>query len=173
MNINSVPALITAITSALLGAFVYLRGSKLTPNRTWALLSFFVALWSFSVVMIMNAPNERMGLLWARMIYFGAIPIPATLLHFTLSYLQKTREKKLLIVLAYVLAGLFLSLNCTAFIIEGVVPHEAFKYFGVPGQTYFLFVLVWIGTVGWCFYEMIKAYRTARMIQKNQIKYLL
>ena len=138
MNINSIPALITTITSVLLGAFVYLRGSKLTPNRTWAFLSFFVALWSFAVVMIMNAPNERMGLVWARMIYFGAIPIPATLLHFTLSYLQKVREKRLLVVFAYVFTGLFLGLNCTAFIIKGVVPHEAFRYFGVPGQSYFL-----------------------------------
>ena len=93
MNINSIPALITAITSLMLGAFVYLRGSKLTPNRAWALLSFCVALWSFAVVMIMNAPNEKMGLLWARMIYFGAIPIPATLLHFTLAYLQEAHKK--------------------------------------------------------------------------------
>ena len=173
MNINSVPALVTVITSLGLGAFVYLKGSRLTPNRTWAALSFFVAVWSFSVVMIMNAPNERMGLWWARMIYFGAIPIPAILLHFTLSYLQKSHERRLLILVAYIVTGLFLILNCTDLIVRGVVPQKAFRYFGIPGKAYFVFVLVWIYFVIQIIFETIKAYKTSVMIQRNQIKYLL
>jgi signal transduction histidine kinase len=173
MNINSIPALITAITSIILGVFVYLRGTKLTSNRTWALLSCCVAVWSFSIVLIMHAPNERMALIWARMVYFGAIPIPATLLHFTLSYLQETRNKRVLISVAYLLTILFLGLNCTDFLIKGVAPQKTFRYFGIPGQAYFAFVFVWVGLVISCFYETIKAYRISSGIQRNQIKYLL
>ena len=94
MNVNSVPAVITAVTSILLGCFVYLRGRKLLPNRLWAILSLFMALWSFSMVLTMNAANERVASWWIRMLYFGAIPLPAILLHFTLSYVQAAHKKE-------------------------------------------------------------------------------
>ena len=173
MDINSVPALITASISLLLGGFVYLRGPKFSVNRTWALLSFFIALWSFSIVMIMNAPNERMGLWWARMIYFGAIPIPAVFLHFILSYVESIQRKKWMVVVAYLTTGLFLVLNCTDLLIKSVVTQKVFKYFGVPGETYFLFVIAWFSLLSLCFVEMIRAYNMSVMIKKNQIKYLI
>ena len=172
MNINSVPALITAITTLLLGLFVYRRGRKLLPNRMWAILSFFIVLWSISVVLTMNAPNERVAFWWIRMLYFGAIPIPAVLLHFTLAYVQTAHRKRMMIGIAYLLTGLFLGLNCTDLIVRDAVEQKMFRYFGMPGKAYFVFVLTWFILFVLCFIETIKAYKQSFGMQRNQIRYL-
>jgi signal transduction histidine kinase len=138
----------------------------------WAILSCFIALWSISVVLTMNAANERVAFWWIRMLYFGAIPIPAVLLHFTLAYVQAAHKKRMMIGIAYLLSGLFIGLNFTDLIVKDVVAQKEFRYFGMPGKAYYLFVLTWIGLFLLCFMETIKAYKQSSGMKRNQIKYL-
>ena len=128
MNFYSLPALITTITTALLGGFVYLKGRRLTVNRMWAVFSIFVATWSFSVAMIMNAPNERIAIWLARMIYFAAIPIPAVFLHFVLAYVGEIHNKRLVLLVAYLVSGFFIIINCTDLIIKDIITQQAAKF---------------------------------------------
>ncbi|MDD1638363.1 MAG: hypothetical protein LUQ56_09580, partial [Methylococcaceae bacterium] len=173
MNIYSLPVIVTTVTSSILGIFVYVRGKGLRPNRIWAALSFVIALWSFAIVMIMNAPNERVAYWAARLIYFGAIPIPAVFLHFITVYVQSIRKRKSMVILAYVITGLFLALNCTDLLVVNVKSQKVFRYFGIPGKAYLLFLVTWFMMLLQCFIELLRSYKQSVTIQRNQIRYLI
>lgn len=173
MNIYSLPVIVTTATSLILGIFVYAKGKDLRPNRIWAALSFVIALWSFAIVMIMNAPNDRVAYWAARLIYFGAIPIPAVFLHFITVYVQSIQKRRPMVILAYLITAMFLALNCTDLLVVGIKSQKVFKYFGTPGKAYIVFLVTWFLLLLQCFLEMIRAYKQSVMIQRNQIKYLI
>ncbi|KPJ57852.1 MAG: hypothetical protein AMJ42_04275 [Deltaproteobacteria bacterium DG_8] len=123
--------------------------------------------------MTMNAPNEGIAFWWIRMIYFFCIPIPVIFLHFILAYLKLIQEKKLMLLISYLVCILFLGLNCTNLIIEDIMTQRVLRYFGVPGKVYFLFVITWFILLLLCFKEMIRSYKASSSYKRNQIKYLI
>ena len=77
-----VSILFATISRVILGTFVYLKGRGSSVNRTFALLSLCIAVWSFGIVMSIAAPEKTLALFWARFGHFGSIMIPVLFLHF-------------------------------------------------------------------------------------------
>ncbi len=123
-------------------------------------------------MMIMNAPNERIAIWWARMIYFAAIPIPVVLLHFVFVFVGKMHKRSVLLA-AYLVSGFLIVINCTDLIIKEVITQQVFRYYGVPGKAFFIFGITWFIILWICFREMIRSYKEATMLKRNQIKYLI
>ena len=173
MNWHAIPTILTAVTSFFLGVLVYLKGKTIFANRIWSLLSFCVGFWSVFLILIMNAPNEQVALWCARAIYFSAIPIPILFYHFLCAYLGIKDRKRNQLVFYYIVSALFFFFNFTNLFIKGVTPLSVFRYFGIPGNTYFYFLGFWTFLLILSFKEMVKGYQKSGMLQRNQIKYIL
>jgi signal transduction histidine kinase len=121
----------------------------------------------------MNAPNEQNALLLSRAIYFSALPMPVLFYHFLCEYLKLGNQKKINLIIFYLLTAVFFVFNCTNLFIKGVAPQLHFKYFGVPGKFYFVFLAVWMIILSFSCKEMLKAYKTSVGVLRNQLKYII
>ena len=88
MEIYSLTALITAITSFVLGIFVYFKNKKAPINKTFALFAFAVFFWSFSYFLWQIAKDPQSALFWSRSLILGAIFIPIFYFHFVIYFLD-------------------------------------------------------------------------------------
>ena len=81
--------------------------------------------------------------------------------------------KKRLILSFYIISAIFLVLDFTPLFIKDVKPIPSIRHFGIPGIAFHLFVVSFIGIVGYSHYVLVKHLRTSRGQERNQIKYLL
>jgi signal transduction histidine kinase len=81
--------------------------------------------------------------------------------------------KSKLILLVYVLSLIFLIFDFTPLFIKGVGPILSFRYYGIPGIAYPFFAILFISTIGYSHYVLIKYFRRAEGQTRNQIRYLL
>jgi signal transduction histidine kinase len=132
-----------------------------------------IAVWCFGSIKTVLASNEYIALFWGRFLYVGALFIPSLFLHFTETLLNKYSERKKKITIGYFLSLFFLVLNCTDLFIKDVAPKPPFRYYDVPGVTYPFFIIFFFFYIIHAHYDLVKAYKNAYGIKRNQIKYLL
>jgi len=164
-------ALLTSITTLLLGFFVLLKGRwKKRLYRTFALYCFSISLWSFCVTKFTPGFQDPTTL-WGRFLHLGAILIPAFFVHFVLEFLGE-KNKKVLIV-TYSVATIFLIFNFfTELFIKGTVNKPAYSYPN-PTGVYPLYFIFFILCVIYGLYKLFMASLITGGIRRNQIRYLL
>lgn len=173
MEIYSLTALINAITSFVLGVFVYFKNKQAPINKTFALFALAVFFWSFSYFLWQIAKDPQSALFWSRSLIFGAIFIPIFYFHFVIYFLEIFREKKRILVFGYILALIFFFLNFTSLMVKGVTPKLFFSYWPEPGMVFSLFLLMFFGYVIYSWYLMFRAYEKLTGIKREQVKYVL
>lgn len=150
---------------------MYFRGVARKINKVWLLMSLYVSLWSLGLGLMVSAPTEKIALFYLKYVhYFGAIFIPAAYLHFTLLLIGKDNEKKKIIFASYVIASGFLISNFLG-LFATVKAKDPFNYYTDPLPLYFLYTFVFMLSVGYSLFLMLKAYRGASDIGRQQIKY--
>ena len=175
MNLFAVSSLVTATISLSSGLFVYLKNRKRFLNKISALLMLSIAVWSFGLANLAVAPNELKGLFWDRFLYFGSLFIPSLFFHFTLTFIGLLKERKKLLIVAYIFSFLFLILNFTPLFRAGMISARAlhFNYLPKPGPVYPFFPLMFLFYISYSLYLMFKTYRITTGVARNQIKYVL
>ena len=173
MEIYSLTALINAITSFVLGIFVYFKNKKAPINKTFALFAFAVFFWSFSYFLWQIAKDPQSALFWSRSLILGAIFIPIFYFHFVIYFLDIFEEKKRILVFGYVLALIFFFLTFTSSMIKGVTPKLFFPYWPEPGMVFSQFLLMFFGYIIYSWYLMFRAYEKLTGIKHEQVKYVL
>ena len=164
-------AILTSITTFLLGIFVLLKGRwEKKLYRTFALYCFSISIWSFCVTRF--TPNfQDPTTLWGRFLHLGAILIPTFFVHFVLEFLGE-KNKKVLIV-TYSIATTFLIFNFfTQLFIKGTINKPAYS-FPKPTGVYPLYFTFFIFCVIYGLYKLFMASLVTSGIRRNQIRYLL
>ena len=167
--------ILTSVATFLLAVFVFSKNIKGKINRIFAFYYFSISLWSFSqgFLFIAQGPEDKMSaLFWARLLHYGVFFIPTLFIHFVLIFLDEVKQKKKILILAYVIT-LFLVIICpTKLFIKDMVPKFSFRYIVEPGFFYSLCLLFFIGFVAYGLYKLFKAYHNFSGIKANQTKYL-
>ena len=164
-------ALLTLITTFLLGFFVLLRGRwKKRLYQTFALYCFSISLWGFCVIKF--SPNfQDPTLIWGRTLHLGAILIPALFVHFVLEFLGEKNRK--ILIFTYSAATIFLIFNFfTQLLIRGIVNKPSYSYPN-PSGIYPLYFIFFIVCVIYGLYKLFRASLVTSGIRRNQIRYLL
>jgi len=156
-----------------LGLFVFLKNPGKEINITFILLSLSTALWSYSLGIMSVTSDGTSALYWSRMANYGAVLIPVFYLHFILAFLNATKPQKKILYFIYFLTGMFLLANFKELLVIDVKPNFFSENYTVPGKIYPYFLLMFAGSVGLAWYELIKKYRQSSGLAKNQIKYVL
>ena len=157
--------------SILFGIFVYTKNRTSNVNKTWMILNFSASLWSWSLFLRELSSERTVALFFVRLCYVGAIFIPALFFHFAELLVKKYKKHPTLSVYAFALV--FLLLNFTPLFIRDVRPQLSFRFYGVPGIIFPLFVLWFIFIVGYSHYILIRYFRDSQGQTRNQIRYLL
>jgi len=135
------------------------------------LLNLSVSLWSWSLFARELVYEKTTALFFVRLCYVGAVFIPAFFLHFVSSLLKL--EKNRLILFSYILSLVFLVFDFTPLFIKDVGPILSFRYYGIPGTLYPLYVVSFISIIGYSHYILIRHLKISEGQTRNQIIYLL
>jgi len=176
MNSYALSALSTAITSILLGFYVYFRNRRISINKIFCLLTLSIFIWSIGVCLTVSASNPKTAIFWGKIIYVGAILIIPFFMLYVFVLLDKRKEKKRILFFTCIITFIFFMMNFTNLLVGGVItkpPSYEYRYDVSPGKILPLFYLFFMISISYAHYELIKVYRTSFGLKRNQLKYVL
>src|ERR1041385_4048456 len=97
-------ALINALTSAGLGAFIFLQNPRSRKHSTYLVFCISVVVWSVAYFSWQVATSPEKALFYCRVLMAGAIFIPVLYLHHLLEFLDRTKSNKTFLFLCYAFA---------------------------------------------------------------------
>lgn len=171
MTPYALAGLLTGISSAAFGLFVFFRNPKRKLYRSWLLFSLFVAGYGFGVLWIGTAKTPEMAYwAWKMAFLFGPIWIPTLFLRFVHDFCERPRDAVL--TASYFLSAFFSLAAPTPYFFAGVRPAFDSFYYAVPDFHLFgVFVVWWFGLVIYAHYVLVQAYRQSSRPKQQQIKY--
>jgi len=173
MSFFALSALINGLTSLVLAILVFLKNRKLAVNKTFILFCLSAAAWSLPYFFWQISKDESSALFWTRALIGGAIFIPIFYLHFVLAFLEKIKENKRLLIIIYIFAFISLASDFTPLFVKGVEPVLSFAFWPKPGMVFHTFLVTWFLIIIYTTYLLLKKYRTATGILRDQIRYIL
>ncbi|MHA1228838.1 MAG: histidine kinase N-terminal 7TM domain-containing protein, partial [Candidatus Hodarchaeales archaeon] len=170
----AVTGILNAISSSILGLFVFLKNPRHSINRTFGIFCFFLAFWSYSYFFWQISSTEEMALFWSRLLMAGAIFIPITYLHFVFSFTSVIKKNitKIVLLGGYFISLLFFASNFTSLFVADVRPRLGFKFWPSAGILYMPFLIVWFFFAFYSIVLLLKAYRHSAGIKRSQLRYI-
>lgn len=136
MSVIEFAPLLAAFFNALLAIFVISRDSNSRLNQVFLLWGTALAVWNFGAFMMFRVEDVEEAYFWARMLHFGVIFIPVSVLHLTLLITGSPVNRW--IAVPYITALILCGTNFSDLFISGV--HESdFAWFAEPGMAYFVY----------------------------------
>jgi signal transduction histidine kinase len=175
MTFYAVAALINAITSFILGSFMFFKNRKNTTSNTFILLSAAVCFWSLFYFLWQTCANYELALFYTRMLSIGSILIPIFYLHWVLSFLElKDIKTKVVLYTGYVITFIFLLFSFSPIFIKDVGNILSFSFWPKAGFLYTIYLIVsYLGLVGYGLFQLFKNYSESNSLKQYQIKYII
>lgn len=175
MDIYIIISFINGTVAIIFGLFIFLKNWKNKINYTFFLLSTSFAVWSFSYCRWLSVITFSEALFWSKMLNFGATFIPIFYLHWILSILGITKEKKGILIFGYIITFFFAFFSFSSAYISSVAPVRDFLYWPQAGFLYVIFLILgYFGLVGYGIRELLRARKKTNNIEKiHQINYVI
>jgi serine phosphatase RsbU (regulator of sigma subunit) len=166
--------LFNGIAFLAMGVFVYLKNPGRPVNRAYLFFSICISEWGFAYFLwTVFGKDHASGLFWSRVLNMGPTVLPVCYLHYILALFGWIKEKKRVLIFAYVVGFIFLGLSVTPLYVKDAVPKLMFPYYPTPGLAHPYFLLMFFGLAAYVCAIMIMFYPRATLTQRSQIKYLL
>jgi len=173
MSFYALIALINAITSLVLGVFVYSHDRRSGVNRYFGLFALSVAFWSIGYFFWQVAREHESALFWVRTLMAGAILIPVFYFHFIAAFVNAVQKVKSALVFGYGLALTFVLFDLfTPYFVQDVSQKLSFQFWPNPGIAFHPFLLMFFGYVCYAWYLLILTARNSQDHKKTQIHYV-
>jgi len=174
MNIFAISGFINGISAVIFGLIVYFKNPKQSPNRTFVLMTFSLAIWCFGYGFWQLSKNYESALFWIRILSIGSTFIPVFFLHWIFSLFNFQKKKEWILVGAYLITLFFLSFISSPLYIKEITPQLSFFWWPQAGIVYTLYIIFsYFGMIGYITYELIKLFKKTNGYLHEQIKYIL
>ncbi len=140
-------------------------------NITFSIFAASVGWWAFSHMMWQLSASPESALFWCRMLVWGSTFIPITYLDFVSSLTR--RRPRFLIAAGYCLALAIAVANTGDLVIDRVEPAMQFPYWPKAGPLFHLYFGYFAAFVVFCFYLLVRRYRTSSPQSQNQLQYMI
>jgi len=175
MTILGATGLINFLASLSLAIFVIVQNPKNIRNRTYFLLNFAVALYSFGYFIWQLTDNEISAMFWFKTLFIGIVLINPAYLHFTFAILDKIKiytYQRILAILYLINIG-FIILNVFSFLYPTLEPRFGLGYWPNPTILFHIYLTFWFLQCFYGFYHLIDGYIHSTGIKNQQIKYFM
>jgi len=142
-NFYTITSLLIFISSTLFGIAVYSKNTKQSLNKAFGLFALSVSGWSLFYYIWQISNTENQAFLYTRLLMAFAIFIPANYFFIVLAMIEKIREKKWQLTLAYILSFGFLMLDATPLMVRSIEPTKYHSFWPMAGQGFGVFLVVW------------------------------
>jgi signal transduction histidine kinase len=157
-----------------MGLFVLSRGKANKLNRLWFFFTVSVAVWGFGAFWIALENTEMTALLAWRLSYaLGVVWIPILFYQFVLTFCELQNKRLLLI--NYGVGVLFFPVIIFSPFFMGNVRFvfSSFYYFTPGSYLFHTYLAWWMWLTIYSHYIVLKSYRCASTLRRNQFKYFL
>jgi len=168
----SLSGLLNAVTSTILGLFVFFKNRNSKINQTFAFFCLSVAVWSYFYTFWPIAKDKESTLLWFQLLHIGANFTPIAYLHFVATWLGIAKKKKKIITSGYLLATFFSFFVFSSYFIKDLVPKFSMRYWAEPGILYHFYLTFFFGYAIYSSYLLIKYYNKVTGTKRIQMKYI-
>lgn len=173
MNFYAISALINAITSLVLGYFVFSKNIRGKANVSFSLFALSSFWWSISYFFWQLSSTSGEALLWSRSLMAGAIFLPVTYLHFVYSLVGLLEKRKRFLWSSYFVFFIFFLLNFTPLFVSHVESILSFPFWPMAGPAFSVFLFFWLLYVVYSTYIMLRYYIVSKGIIKDRLKYVI
>lgn len=156
----------------MVGIVAITRNPKAILNKSFSYFAFSVAFWSYCYFFWQISDNANNALFWCRVLMTGAIFIPSTFFHFSVTLIKQRERYLKSIRLWYLISIFFLILDFTPLFVKDVKPRLFFPYWPSAGIVYTPFLAMFIGLTIYTHILMYKNFRVLTGFERNQIKYV-
>lgn len=166
---------LTAILAFGLGIFSLIKNPKSKVVQLWFLTSMAVTVWAAGYLKTLVVQNDAEAFFNLRIVYIGATLIPILFFHFVINFLYTDKVHRIILVLGYITALVFLILvNFTHLIIKGALFMEGFgRYEEVTTVGFKLFLVYFFFFVAYSGYLLFAAYKKSNGLKRKQIFLIL
>ena len=174
MSPSSIPTLVTAILSLILGLFVLGRNKKSSVNWTFAAWCFLTFYWQACWTLLFNVRDIEIARLLARLGYSGIIFIPIVFFHFVVTFTEDQKWRRLSF-LFYSLGVAFLVLNwATDSFVVGVYKY-GWGFYPRAGRFHILYLVFLVMMLVAGLHALVEFRRKLRgqPLKINQVNYIL
>jgi diguanylate cyclase (GGDEF)-like protein len=156
---------------ALLLVLVVLIKSKMKYTNILAVFYICTVIWAIGLAGETISPNKMIATICVNTLLVGAVFIPAVHLHFVLSFTEKLRERKKILIISYISAGIILILNFMGLLVDDIRPIYYFNFYVKPKPAYLLFLAYFGACVSYSLFELYIEHKKTTVVRKNQIQY--
>ena len=181
MNVYAFLSILVCIFPLSLAIFLFWKGKHNLTNILCGVVCFFVALWGFSSLKFSTTSSEKIAFFWWQIGYLGPILNPAFYYHFVISFLnlKEKRYKKILqivylLAIVFVIFDLFFGkvfLGDLRWVFNQFWWHDWIKHKSIIWITFY--ILFWWVLLIYSFSLLLRAYKNAVGIKRNQLRYLI
>jgi signal transduction histidine kinase len=172
MSFFATVALINTISSAILGWVVFARNKKGEVNKTFFYYSIAITLWSACYFVWQISHTAEESLFWCKALTLWATLIPILYARFVYKLLGK-KENLYVLILFYMISGVFLYLTFGNLLVSTVEPREGFSYWPVAGKAYIYYLVIWFAVVIQSVYLLFREFLKSTGSKKTQLCYIL
>ncbi|MEX1995646.1 MAG: ATP-binding protein [Candidatus Saccharimonadales bacterium] len=160
--------ILSGLVLAVLCLIIIVSNHRRTVNRWLAAFLLSGFLWLFANLLTNLATSPEVSLFFARTTLIGAVLLPLTFLFFSLAYINRK-------ITVYSLAkwsAVPLGLLFFTFTPLNIAEIKAHGQGTVTGPLYYALILVILSYFATGFYLLREFYKSASLLQKNQLKYM-
>src|SRR3989338_3201943 len=175
MNPYSLPPLMAAGLTLMLGFFVLRRSPKEKLSRLFFRFTLTIFIWLFVFALGYSITSPKLALTFFRAAYWGVVFIPVLCLHFHLEFLGIYKPKVIRIL--YLISSIFLLFTPTPYFFKSV-KHFFWGFYPQAGPLYILFIVFFVSVVGTSsvllVYQLLRGFihGDAQDFKYQQLKYL-
>jgi PAS domain S-box-containing protein len=157
------------LANVILGLMVLLDNPRHEVNRSFALISWSIAFWSFCIYQI-NVSEQI--LLWGRLAFLGPAIIPTAFLYFSWLFPRRRWRINRLVFWLFMFPGILMSLLVfSPWLVERAIyaPSGLILTRGPLYQPFMFYIVLYLALGAW---ELIRKYRLMVGAQRSQLGYV-
>jgi len=178
MNIiGDILLVLAVITNLALAIMLYVKGKHRIANISFAIIVFFLALWTLTIFFYETSSNIGNIILYTKLANISAILILPFFLHFSFVFpFSNKKESRYLIISIIaaipIIAIVYFLLSTNLHIKEISINPDGGKDI-IYGPAYYLYTAYFVLMLLWTFANIIIKHKKATGVNKIQIKYVL
>jgi signal transduction histidine kinase len=172
MSWYPISTIVAGIVIIGLASFVYLKNRRALLNKRFALIAGIAGYWCIVSFFINVSPNEKLALIYTKILNIGAIIVAPIFTSFTLAAVEN-KGRNTAIKVIWIFATIFLVVNFTPLLVKEMKPARYVGFSGIPGPAFPYFILYYIGVAIYGTRKLFVAYKHSVGYKRNQLKYLL
>lgn len=171
MNYFSFLYLLSGFLTFFLSVYILYKNKSNPLSKLFSLFSFVLSWWLLSsagLLLACKSNDENIAILWDRIVYFGVVYIPTLILHLTIIFTKKVKQKKLLMG-SYFLSVFFSIFVWTDYFIYGLF-YFSWGCHTIAGPLHHFFVVAFSFNIILSFINLFSKLRDSNITSKEKFQ---